>query len=77
MKIALATDWFAPRQGGIETQLVGLARGLGARGHQVDVITATPGARDDTYFRVRMVRSGSVPGLDLAMSPRLPAELRA
>src|SRR5438309_2342704 len=43
MKIALVCDWYAPRLGGIESQLDDLARELSARGHDVHVITATPG----------------------------------
>jgi glycogen synthase len=42
MKIALVCDWYAPRLGGIESQLGDLARELRARGHDLHVITATP-----------------------------------
>jgi len=44
MKVALVCDWYAPRLGGIETQLADLADALRARGHEAHVITATPGA---------------------------------
>jgi glycogen synthase len=44
MKVGLVCDWYAPRLGGIETQLADLADALRARGHEVHVITATPGA---------------------------------
>src|SRR5687767_909146 len=40
MKVAIATDWYAPRRGGIESQLVQLVSGLRARGHDVDVLTS-------------------------------------
>jgi len=43
VKIALVCDWYAPRLGGIETQLSDLAATLRARGHEVHVVTATPG----------------------------------
>jgi glycogen synthase len=43
MKVALVCDWYAPRLGGIETQLADLADALRARGHEAHVITATPG----------------------------------
>jgi glycosyltransferase involved in cell wall biosynthesis len=43
MKVALVCDWYAPRLGGIETQLADLADALRARGHEPHVITATPG----------------------------------
>ena len=76
MKIALATDWFAPRRGGIETQLQGLAHSLAVRGHQVDVITSTPGAVDGDRYNVRRLTSGTLPLLDLALAPGLIGELR-
>jgi glycosyltransferase involved in cell wall biosynthesis len=44
MKIALVSDWFVPRIGGLEHQMRDLARELAARGHDVEIITATPGA---------------------------------
>ncbi len=43
MHIALVCDWFVPRLGGVEMQLLGLARALLAAGHTVEVVTATPG----------------------------------
>jgi glycosyltransferase involved in cell wall biosynthesis len=43
-KIALVSDWFLPRTGGIERHLVDLARVLAARGRQVEIVTATPGS---------------------------------
>jgi hypothetical protein len=43
MKMALACDWYAPRLGGIETQLYDLAEALRARGHTPEIIAATPG----------------------------------
>lgn len=42
MKVALVSDCYPPRLGGIETQVAGLARALTAAGHDVTVITATP-----------------------------------
>ncbi|MDK6242366.1 glycosyltransferase family 4 protein [Pauljensenia sp. UMB10120] len=42
MKVALVSDCYPPRLGGIETQVAGLARALSAAGHDVTVITATP-----------------------------------
>ena len=43
MRIAHITDCFAPRTGGIETQVQGLASRQAAAGHEVRIITATPG----------------------------------
>lgn len=43
MKIALVTDCYLPRLGGIEVQVRDLAHGLRAAGHDVEVFTATVG----------------------------------
>jgi len=43
VRIAHITDCFAPRTGGIETQVQGLASRQAAAGHEVRIITATPG----------------------------------
>ncbi len=43
MHIALVTDCYAPRMGGIESQVAGLADRLRSAGHHVLVITSTPG----------------------------------
>lgn len=69
MKIAIATDWFAPRRGGIESQLFQLATGLEGRGHQVDVLTSTPGASDGVGFNVRRLAGTTIPGTQLAFLP--------
>ena len=42
-KIALVSDWYLPRVGGLEMQMHGLARALRALGHEVHVYTTTPG----------------------------------
>jgi glycosyltransferase involved in cell wall biosynthesis len=77
VKIALATDWFPPRQGGIESQLAQLATRLVRRGHAVDVLTSTPKATDANGYRVRSLSGLTVPALDLALSPRLLDAVRA
>jgi len=76
VKVAIASDWFPPRRGGIEAQLFGLAQGLGSRGHHVDVLTSTPGAVDGPAFRVRSLGVTTLPGLQLTLSPWLFAALR-
>ena len=43
VKIALVTDCYLPRLGGIEVQVRDLAHGLRAAGHDVEVFTATVG----------------------------------
>ncbi|GAA4726327.1 hypothetical protein GCM10025782_25820 [Pedococcus ginsenosidimutans] len=71
MKVALLTDCYLPRLGGIEVQTHDLAAQLVARGHEVEVFTATPGARGE--------RHGVVEGVDgipvHRMAIRLPWEL--
>jgi glycosyltransferase involved in cell wall biosynthesis len=78
VKIALASDWFAPRRGGIETQLTELAARLGARGHDVHVLTTTRGARSAARggYQVREIATPIVPGFDLAMAPSLVQTMR-
>jgi glycosyltransferase involved in cell wall biosynthesis len=75
MRIAIATDWFAPRRGGIESQLFQLAERLGTRGHEVDVITSTPDAETGRAFRTRLLNVATIPGLQLAVSAALPSRL--
>jgi glycosyltransferase involved in cell wall biosynthesis len=41
VRIALVSDWWAPRIGGIESQLTDLAAELARRGHRVRVLTTT------------------------------------
>lgn len=43
VKVALLSDCYLPRLGGIEVQVHDLAHRLTAAGHDVEVITATPG----------------------------------
>jgi len=41
-KIAIVSDWYLPRIGGLELHVRDLARELNARGHEAHVITSTP-----------------------------------
>ncbi|HMD59875.1 MAG TPA: glycosyltransferase family 4 protein, partial [Opitutaceae bacterium] len=47
MKIALVCDWYRPRFGGIELHLEELGRRLALAGHEVAVVTPTPGVDPD------------------------------
>jgi glycosyltransferase involved in cell wall biosynthesis len=76
MRIAIATDWFAPRQGGIESQLAALADRLARRGHEVTVITSTPGASNGTRYAIRRLDGPRLPFTQVAISARLGADLR-
>lgn len=51
MKIALLSDCYPPRLGGIETQVRDLGRQLAAAGHEVHVYTATPDSRPRLRLR--------------------------
>lgn len=42
MRIAIITDWYLPRIGGLELHLRDLGRNLVKNGHHVDVLTVTP-----------------------------------
>lgn len=77
MKIAIVSDWFSPRRGGIEQQLLELAERLGSRGHDVDVITSTPGAADGKTYRVRQIATMRIPKLQLAVSPTIFRTLKS
>ena len=76
MRIAIATDWFPPRRGGIESQLFQLATALGNRGHEVDVVTSTPGATRGESFGVRVLPTVFLLGSQVAISPAILGELR-
>jgi glycogen synthase len=47
VKVAMVTDCYLPRLGGIESQVRDLSRQLRAAGHEVEVFTATTGARGE------------------------------
>ncbi|WP_270886273.1 glycosyltransferase [Pedococcus sp. 5OH_020] len=71
MKVALLTDCYLPRLGGIEVQTHDLAAKLAARGHAVEVFTASPGRRGQRRGVVEQV--DGIPVHRMAI--RLPWEL--
>jgi glycogen(starch) synthase len=71
VKIAMLSDCYLPRLGGIEVQVHDLASRLTARGHEVVVFTATPGSRGERGGFVDRIDSVEVHRLAL----RLPFEL--
>ena len=80
--MALLSDCYLPRLGGIEVQTHDLARELVALGHEVEVFTATPGAEGEMHGEVTVVDGIPVhrlalrlPG-QLPINPLAPAELR-
>ncbi len=78
LRVALVSDWFLPRRGGIEIQLAGLAAHLSAAGHMVDVLTPTPpesaGEPEEGVVRLDVPR---LPGAGVAYTPALGRALDA
>lgn len=77
LRVAIVSDWFLPRQGGIELHLSDLARELAARGHEPQIITTTPGPVSVDGLRVCRLPVRLVPGFDFSISPSLVGMLRA
>lgn len=83
VKIALLSDCYPPRTGGIESQVGDLARQLVRAGHEVEVFTATSGAKGEHGGHVEVVdgirvhRMGlRLPG-GIPVNPLAPPEVRA
>ncbi|WP_369818866.1 glycosyltransferase [Phycicoccus sp. Soil748] len=80
--MALLTDCYLPRLGGIEVQTHDLAAQLVARGHEVEVFTATPGARGERHGVVELVDGIPVHRMairlpwELPVNPFAPPEVR-
>ena len=75
MRIAHVSDCYAPRTGGIETQVRALAGRQAANGDDVRVITATPGhagvfAGDDTVDGIPVHRVAANLPFELPVHPR-------
>jgi glycosyltransferase involved in cell wall biosynthesis len=77
VRVALATDWFLPRLGGIELHLADLARALQTRGCTVRVVTTTPGASRVDGLDIDRLQVARFPGAGFAVSPLLVRKLRA
>ena len=69
MKVALVCDWYRPRIGGLELHLEDLARELSNRGHDVVVITSTPGVEEVDGIRVRRINAPRLPPFGLLFTP--------
>jgi glycosyltransferase involved in cell wall biosynthesis len=77
LKIGLVTDCYVPRLGGIEMQVHDLAQHLQLAGHQVVVITSTPGPELVDGVRVHRMDVPLLP-MDIPYTPatfQLVAEL--
>jgi glycosyltransferase involved in cell wall biosynthesis len=82
VKVALLSDCYLPRLGGIEVQVHDLAARLRERGHEVSVFTATPGPQGQRAGVVDRVDGVPVHRLalrlpfELPVNPLAPPELR-
>ena len=82
MKVALLSDCYLPRLGGIEVQVHDLAAQLTARGHHVEVFTATPGSHGERYGATEEVDGITVHRMalrlpwDLPVNPLAPLRMR-
>lgn len=83
MRIFHVSDCYAPRTGGIETQVRDLARAQAAAGHEVHVLTATPGELGERGGAVEhddgvvVHRLGARVPFDLPVNPAAPPRMRA
>jgi glycosyltransferase involved in cell wall biosynthesis len=69
VKVALVCDWYHPRVGGIELQLQDLGTHLMAAGHEVVVVTPTPGDDVVNGIRVRRIDTPRAPVFDFLYTP--------
>ena len=69
MKVALVCDWYHPRVGGLELQLQDLAARLVAAGHDVVVVTPTPGDDVVNGIRVRRIEAPRAPVFEFLYTP--------
>lgn len=82
MKVALLSDCYPPRTGGIESQVSDLAAQLVMAGHEVEVFTATAGVDGahggvvEQLGGVRVHRMSAPLSLGLPVNPLAPPEVR-
>lgn len=82
MRIFHVSDCYAPRTGGIETQVRDLARAQARAGHDVHVLTATPGPAGERGGAVEhddgvtVHRLGTRVPFDLPVNPAAPPKVR-
>ena len=72
MKIALLSDCYLPRTGGIESQVSDLAVQLQSAGHEVEVFTATPGAKGENGGAIEVVDGVTVHRMALNLPGDVP-----
>jgi len=81
VRIAMLSDCYLPRLGGIEVQVADLSARLTARGHEVEVFTLTPGGvgygQVETLDGIRVHRLGVKLPRQLLVNPLATRGLRA
>ena len=75
MRVALACDWFLPRQGGIELHLRDLALSLREGGVDARIVTTTRGSAVVDGVPVHRVRTPLAPGGGFAYTPGIVGAL--
>jgi glycosyltransferase involved in cell wall biosynthesis len=70
MKIALISDWYHPRVGGLELHLHDLAKRLQAAGHDVHIVTPTVGEALVDGVRVHRTSGPRAPRFGFVIAPR-------
>lgn len=65
LKIILISDWYLPRIGGTEMHLHDLAVRLAREGHEVEIITSTPGEKETDGIRAHRLDAPLFPGIGL------------
>ena len=75
MRIALVSDWYAPRRGGIEAHLSTLAARLVDAGHAVHVITSCPGPASDHGVDIHRLDTRRLPFADIAIDPSIAEQI--
>ena len=77
MRIALVSDWYFPRKGGIETHLFNLATALEGAGATPVIVTSFPGEAHSNGIEVVRLSTPVLPFDEVALSPFLRSKLRA
>ncbi|MEE8134149.1 MAG: glycosyltransferase family 4 protein [Gemmatimonadales bacterium] len=69
MRIALVTDWYFPRFGGLELHLRDVALELVARGHEVHIVTGIPGDEELDGLRIHRLNVPNFPLYGFVYTP--------
>src|ERR1700709_2642785 len=76
LRVALISDWYIPRLGGIEVQIAELSRRLRENGNIAHVFTTFPGPFSDDANSICRVPGLRLPHVEVSVSPFLAHEMR-